>query len=47
VEVRIVDDGGAALPARGVGVIELRGGPVADGYTTMAEFVSAQDDEGW
>jgi fatty-acyl-CoA synthase len=47
VEVRIVDDDGAVLPVRGVGVIEVRGGPVADGYTTMAGFVSAQDDEGW
>jgi fatty-acyl-CoA synthase len=48
VEVRIVDDDdGAVLPARGVGVIQVRGGPVADGYTTMAGFVSAQDDEGW
>jgi fatty-acyl-CoA synthase len=47
VEVRVVDDDGAELPVRGVGVIQVRGEPVTDGYTTMAGFVSAQDDRGW
>jgi fatty-acyl-CoA synthase len=46
VEVRVVDDG-AELPVRGVGVIQVRGEPVTDGYTTMAGFVNAQDDRGW
>jgi fatty-acyl-CoA synthase len=46
-EVRVVDDDEAVLPARGVGVIQVRGTPVADGYLTVAGFVSAQDDHGW
>jgi fatty-acyl-CoA synthase len=46
-EARIVDVDGAVLPARGVGVIEVRGEPVTLGYTTAAGFVSAQDDNGW
>ena len=35
------------LPARGVGVIEVRGEPVTRGYTTVAGFISAQDERGW
>ncbi|HXL61144.1 MAG TPA: long-chain fatty acid--CoA ligase, partial [Mycobacterium sp.] len=35
------------LPARGVGVIEVRGDPVTRGYTTEAGFISAQDERGW
>jgi fatty-acyl-CoA synthase len=46
-EVRVVDEYGAALPARGVGVIEVRGEPVTRGYTTMGGFISAQDERGW
>ncbi|BBX18723.1 long-chain fatty acid--CoA ligase [Mycolicibacterium duvalii] len=46
-QVRIVDKDGAHLPARGVGVIEVRGAPVADGYTTVAGFIAAQDECGW
>ncbi|MCX2933549.1 fatty acyl-AMP ligase [Mycobacterium sp. CVI_P3] len=46
-EARIVDEDGAVLPARGVGVIEVRGEPVTRGYTTVAGFISAQDDQGW
>jgi fatty-acyl-CoA synthase len=46
-EARVVDVDGAVLPARGVGVIEVRGEPVTLGYTTAAGFVSAQDDDGW
>ncbi|QZT60325.1 fatty acyl-AMP ligase [Mycolicibacterium austroafricanum] len=46
-ELRVVDEDGAELPARGVGVIEVRGEPVAKGYTTVAGFIGAQDDRGW
>jgi fatty-acyl-CoA synthase len=47
IEARIVDDDGAVLPARGVGVIELRGEPLTPGYTTMGGFIPAQDENGW
>jgi fatty-acyl-CoA synthase len=47
IEARIVDENGAVLPVRGVGVIELRGEPVTPGYTTMGGFIPAQDDQGW
>jgi fatty-acyl-CoA synthase len=46
-EARIVDEVGDILPARAVGVIEVRGEPVTVGYETMAGFVAAQDDQGW
>jgi len=46
-EARVVDQDGNILPARGVGVIQVRGEPVTMGYETMAGFVSAQDDHGW
>ena len=46
-EVRVVDEDGADLPARGVGVIEVRGEPVTRGYTTVAGFIAAQDERGW
>ena len=46
-DVRIVGDDGAELPARGVGVIEVRGDPVTRGYTTRAGFIAAQDERGW
>ncbi len=46
-EARIVDEDGNVLPARGVGVIELRGEPVTPGYLTMGGFISAQDEHGW
>ncbi len=46
-EARIVDEDGNVLPARGVGVIELRGEPVTPGYTTMGGFIPAQDEHGW
>ncbi|MEZ0358948.1 fatty acyl-AMP ligase [Mycobacterium sp. SA01] len=46
-EARILDEDGVLLPARGVGVIHLRGEPVTPGYTTVAGFISAQDDQGW
>jgi fatty-acyl-CoA synthase len=46
-EIRIVDDDGNVLPARGVGVIELRGEPLTPGYLTMGGFIPAQDEHGW
>ncbi|MGZ5398299.1 MAG: long-chain-fatty-acid--CoA ligase, partial [Mycobacterium sp.] len=46
-EVRIVDEDGSVLSARGVGVIEVRGEPVTRGYTTAAGFIPAQDERGW
>jgi fatty-acyl-CoA synthase len=46
-EVRVVDEDGALLPARGVGVLEVRGAPVTKGYTTVAGFLAAQDEQGW
>ena len=35
------------LPARGVGVIELRGESLTPGYITMGGFIPAQDEHGW
>ena len=46
-EARVVDEDCSVLSARGVGVIQVRGEPVTPGYTTLAGFVSAQDDQGW
>jgi len=46
-EARIVDEDGLVLPARGVGVIHVRGESVTQGYTTVGGFVSAQDEHGW
>jgi fatty-acyl-CoA synthase len=46
-EARVVDEDGSLLPARGVGVIQVRGAPVTDGYMTVAGLVAAQDDQGW
>lgn len=46
-EVRIIDEDGSILPARGVGVIEVRGEPVTRGYTTAGGFIPAQDEKGW
>jgi fatty-acyl-CoA synthase len=46
-EARVVDDDGNILPARGVGVIQIRGEPVTAGYATMGGFVSALDERGW
>ncbi len=46
-ELRVIDEDGAVLPARGVGVIEVRGEPVTKGYTTAAGFIPAQDEMGW
>src|SRR5258708_4427682 len=46
-EARIVDEEGGVLPARGVGVIQVRGESVTQGYATVAGFMAAQDDQGW
>jgi fatty-acyl-CoA synthase len=46
-EARVVDEYGGELPARGVGVIEVRGESVTRGYTTVVGFVAAQDQQGW
>jgi fatty-acyl-CoA synthase len=46
-EARVVDEDGGILPARGVGVIQVRGEPVTLGYATMGGFVAAQDKQGW
>ncbi|NBQ43032.1 MAG: long-chain fatty acid--CoA ligase [Mycobacteriaceae bacterium] len=46
-EARIVDEDGNVLPARGVGIIELRGESLTPGYLTMGGFVPAQDENGW
>jgi fatty-acyl-CoA synthase len=47
IQVRIVDDDGSILGPRAVGVIEVRGEPVTPGYTTVAGFLPAQDEQGW
>jgi fatty-acyl-CoA synthase len=46
-ELRVIDDDGSVLPARCVGVLEVRGEPVTKGYTTEAGFIPAQDERGW
>lgn len=46
-EVRIIGENGDLLGARGVGVIELRGGPVTSGYLTKGGFVEARNAQGW
>jgi fatty-acyl-CoA synthase len=46
-QARIVDEDGGVLPVRGVGVIQVRGESVTQGYTSVAGFVAAQDDQGW
>ena len=46
-EARIVNEDGTVLPARGVGIIELRGESLTPGYITMGGFVAAQDENGW
>ena len=46
-EARVVDEHGNVMPARGVGVIELRGESLTPGYLTMGGFIPAQDEHGW
>ncbi|WP_040798316.1 fatty acyl-AMP ligase [Nocardia higoensis] len=44
---RVVDADRNPLPSRSVGVIELRGPAVTDGYITVDGFRPAQDADGW
>ncbi len=44
---RVIDEDGNVLAARGIGVIQVRGGAVTRGYTTPAGFMAAQDAHGW
>ncbi|MEV0945504.1 fatty acyl-AMP ligase [Rhodococcus sp. NPDC049939] len=46
-EARIVDSEGEVLPTRGVGIIEVRGKAVTQGYVTVAGLEPAQDAHGW
>ncbi|PQM44620.1 Putative ligase [Mycobacterium talmoniae] len=46
-QVRVVDENDEVRPARGVGVIQVRGAPLTPGYTTIAGFLPAQDEHGW
>lgn len=46
-EARIIGEAGDLMAARGVGVIELRGGPVTHGYLTKGGFVGARNAQGW
>src|SRR6202012_5151071 len=46
-EARVVDENGNVMPARGVGVLELRGECVTPGYIPMGGFLPAQDEGGW
>ncbi|NLU82702.1 fatty acyl-AMP ligase [Rhodococcus sp. HNM0569] len=46
-EGRVVDDEGATLPPRGVGVVQVRGRAVTPGYVTVDGLVAAQDGDGW
>jgi fatty-acyl-CoA synthase len=46
-EARIVDEDSSVLSARSVGVIQVRGESVTEGYATGAGLVAAQDDQGW
>jgi fatty-acyl-CoA synthase len=47
VQARVVDEDGVVLPARGVGLIEVRGDAVTSGYVTVGGFVPTQDEQGW
>lgn len=47
IDIRVVDEDGSEVATRGVGVIEVRGAAVSAGYTTVAGFLSAQDELGW
>ncbi|MDI9916672.1 fatty acyl-AMP ligase [Rhodococcus sp. IEGM 1379] len=46
-EGRVVDGEGQVLPARGVGIIEVRGRAVTAGYLTVDGPKPAQDADGW
>lgn len=46
-EGRVVDGDGRVLPARGVGIIEVRGEAVTPGYVTVDGHRAAQNEDGW
>jgi len=46
-QIRVVDDGDAPLPARAVGRLQLRGDAVTPGYLTMDGPRPTQDADGW
>src|SRR3954470_6644331 len=46
-EIRVIAEDGSVLPHRAVGVLQVRGEPVTQGYTTVAGFIGAQDENGW
>jgi fatty-acyl-CoA synthase len=46
-EIRVVDDADAVLPARGVGRLQLRGAAVTPGYLTTDGPVPTQEADGW
>ncbi|MFF0816026.1 fatty acyl-AMP ligase [Rhodococcus sp. NPDC003318] len=46
-EGRVVDEERCELPARGVGIIEVRGKSVTPGYLTVDGPRAAQDEDGW
>lgn len=47
IEARVVDDTGAVLAEREVGVFQLRGDSVTPGYLTVDGPVATRDAEGW
>jgi len=46
-EIRVLDDEDAVLPARGVGRLQLRGEAVTPGYLTVDGPLATQDADGW
>ncbi len=46
-EARVVDERGAVVPPRAVGVIEVRGEPVTRGYIIKNGMIPTQDEHGW
>ena len=46
-EIRVVDEDGATLPARAVGRLQLRGDAVTPGYLTADGPLPTQDADGW
>jgi fatty-acyl-CoA synthase len=47
IEARVLGSSGEVLPARGVGVIQLRGESVTPGYLTVDGPLATQDADGW
>ena len=46
-QARVVDEFGALVGQRSVGVIEVRGEPVTRGYITKSGIIPTQDEDGW